>query len=211
MRMLDEFATQFSTAFQGVEDGYELSVSVDRDIPPRVLSHEIGYDLIDLLVALPNNIHTMSPFVQNLVESSSNIGTVSVDDTQISLVNFARSSVTYHAVQLGTICEIIARRCGFTCKAENHIPGWAVNPDSMLVPMACKAYQQLTGRDMVVEPIHAGVECGAFAQKNPHLDMISIGPTLSGVHTPDECCYLEDVNLTTELLIAVLEKIAEFK
>ena len=62
---------------------------------------------------------------------------------------------------------------------------------------------------MIVEPVHAGVECGAFAEKNPHLDMISIGPTLVDVHTPNEVCKIEDVKITTELLIEILERIAK--
>ena len=60
-----------------------------------------------------------------------------------------------------------------------------------------------------MEPVHAGVECGAFAEKNPHLDMISIGPTLVDVHTPNETCKIEDVKITTELLIEILERIAK--
>ena len=115
----------------------------------------------------------------------------------------------YHATQIGLICEAMAAHCGFEFTSDGHIPGWAVNPNSKLVPITCAAYKALTGKDMVVEPVHAGVECGAFAQKNPHLDMIAIGPTLMDVHTPNEKCNLEDVRVTTELVVAVLEKIAE--
>ena len=80
------------------------------------------------------------------------------------------------------------------------MPGWAVNPNSALTRIACEQYKLLTGRDMVVEPVHAGVECGAFAEKNAQLDMISIGPTLVDVHTPNESCDLRSVEITTELL-----------
>jgi len=61
---------------------------------------------------------------------------------------------------------------------------------------------------MVVEPVHAGVECGAFAEKNPHLDMISIGPTLLDVHTPNETCAIADVQIVADLMIMILEKVA---
>ena len=62
---------------------------------------------------------------------------------------------------------------------------------------------------MIVEPVHAGVECGAFAEKNPMLDMISIGPTLIDVHTPKETCCIKDVAVVTELLVGILEKIVK--
>ena len=122
---------------------------------------------------------------------------------------FARSSVAYQATQIGVICSALANSFGFTFDSEGHVPGWAVNPNSKLTHIACEAYKHLTGTDMIVEPVHAGVECGAFAEKNPHLDMISVGPTLLDVHTPNETCKIEDVKITTELLIEILERIAK--
>lgn len=122
---------------------------------------------------------------------------------------FARSNVAYQATQIGVICGALANSFGFTFDSEGHVPGWAVNPNSKLTHIACEAYKNLTGTDMIVEPVHAGVECGAFAEKNPHLDMISVGPTLLDVHTPNETCKIEDVKITTELLIEILERIAK--
>lgn len=107
------------------------------------------------------------------------------------------------------ICSALANSFGFIFDSEGHVPGWAVNPNSKPTHIACEAYKHLTGTDMIVEPVHAGVECGAFAEKNPHLDMISIGPTLVDVHTPNEVCKIEDVKITTELLIEILERIAK--
>ena len=75
------------------------------------------------------------------------------------------------------------------------------------MPTACEAYQELTGEEMKVEPIHAGVECGAFARKNPKLDMISIGPTLRDVHTPQETCDIPSVGVTAELVRRILDEI----
>ena len=206
---LDGFMVEFKAAFDNVEPEYSFAVAVDDAAPERVLSAKTSCDLIDLMTMCPNNVHTMSPFVDGLVESSSNVGTISIDHETITFADFARSSVEYHATQIGLICEAMAAHCGFEFTSDGHIPGWAVNPNSKLVPITCAAYKALTGKDMVVEPVHAGVECGAFAQKNPHLDMIAIGPTLMDVHTPNEKCNLEDVRVTTELVVAVLEKIAE--
>ena len=161
------------------------------------------------MTTVPNNVHTMSPFIDGLVESSANLGVVSVDEDMVRFTVFARSSVAYQATQIGVICGALANSFGFTFDSEGHVPGWAVNPNSKLTHIACEAYKHLTGTDMIVEPVHAGVECGAFAEKNPHLDMISVGPTLLDVHTPNETCKIEDVKITTELLIEILERIAK--
>ena len=207
--VLDGFMAEFKDAFDNIEPEYSFDVKVEDAAPARVLSAKTSSDLITLMTVCPNNVHTMSPFVGGLVESSSNVGTITMDDEKIEFADFARSSVTYHASQIGYICEALAQQCGFALRNDTHVPGWAVNPNSKLVPITCAAYKELTGKDMVVEPVHAGVECGAFAKMNPRLDMVAIGPTLTGVHTPDEKCDLEDVRVTTELLVAVLEKIAE--
>lgn len=206
---LAAFMTEFKEAFDNIETDYTFDIKVDDAAPSRVLSLKTSCDLIDLMIMCPNNVHTMSPFVDGLVESSSNVGTITITDQKITFADFARSSVAYHATQIGLICKAMADQCGFEFTSDGHVPGWAVNPNSKLVPITCEAYKALTGKDMVVEPVHAGVECGAFAQKNPHLDMVAIGPTLVDVHTSDEKCNLVDVQVTTELVVEILKRIAQ--
>lgn len=206
--ILGRFRTEFVDAFGNIEPEGVFSADMSSPAPTRVLRREAGFGMAELMTVVPNNVHTMSPFVDGLVESSANLGVASVDDDALRFTVFARSSVAYQATQLGAICSALAGGFGFDFESEGHIPGWAVNPNSRLTKLACEAYRELTGSDMIVEPVHAGVECGAFAEKNPHLDMISVGPTLTDVHTPNETCRIEDVRITTELLIEILERIA---
>ena len=207
--VLDEFMAEFKDAFDNIEKEYTFQVEVGDAAPERVLGKETGYGLVNLMTMAPNNVHTMSPFIDGLVESSSNIGTITVNDEEVSFADFARSSVAYHATQTGVICQALADHCGFTLRNDGHVPGWAVNPNSKLTEITCEAYEKLTGTPMVVEPVHAGVECGAFAEKNHALDMIAIGPTLLDVHTPNESCDIESVKVTVELLVKILEAVAE--
>ena len=206
--VLKEFMTEFKDAFDNIEKEYSFQVEVNDAAPERVLGKKTGYGLIDLMTMAPNNVHTMSPFIDGLVESSSNIGTITLGEETISFADFARSSVAYHATQIGVICQAIADNCGFELRNDGHVPGWAVNPNSKLTEITCKAYEKLTGTPMIVEPVHAGVECGAFAEKNHALDMIAIGPTLLDVHTPNESCDLDSVRVTVELLVEILKAIA---
>ena len=207
--IIETFRGEFAEAFGNIEPDMVFTTAFGDTAPDRVLTGEIGYGMVGLMTTVPNNVHTMSPFIDGLVESSANLGVVSVDDDMVRFTVFARSSVAYQATQIGVICGALANSFGFTFDSEGHVPGWAVNPNSKLTHIACDAYKHLTGTDMIVEPVHAGVECGAFAEKNPHLDMISIGPTLVDVHTPNEVCRIEDVKITTDLLIEILERIAK--
>ena len=207
--IIETFRAEFVEAFGNIESDMVFTTTFGDTAPDRVLTGEVGYGMVGLMTTVPNNVHTMSPFIDGLVESSANLGVVSVDEDMVRFTVFARSSVAYQATQIGVICGALANSFGFTFDSEGHVPGWAVNPNSKLTHIACEAYKHLTGTDMIVEPVHAGVECGAFAEKNPHLDMISVGPTLLDVHTPNETCKIEDVKITTELLIEILERIAK--
>lgn len=206
--VIDHFYVEYVEAFGNIEKEHIFTAAFSDKVPGRVLSRETGYALASLMSVVPNNVHTMSPFANGLVESSANLGVVAVDDNVVRFTVFARSSVAYYATQLGVICSALAKAFGFSFESEGHVPGWAVNPNSTLVPLTCAAYRELAGIDMIVEPVHAGVECGAFAKKNPHLDMIAIGPTILDVHTPSETCAIADVKTTIELVIRVLEKLA---
>ena len=206
--IIDTFRAEFCDAFGNIETEMAFTAQFQSTPPARVLKAALGYGLAGLMATVPNNVHTMSPFIDGLVESSANLGVLSLTEEEILFTVFARSSVAYQATQIGVICAALAEQFGFRFQSEGHVPGWAVNPNSQLTKIACEAYQHLTGEEMIVEPVHAGVECGAFAEKNPHLDMIAIGPTLLDVHTPAETCAIEDVKTTTELLVEILRRIA---
>lgn len=206
-KLLDKYEKDFITAFGDIETSYSLAVSCET-MPARVLCPEIGKSLVALLNALPNNINTMSPFVKTLTESSQNLGLLKMDDAVITLEAMERSCVAYRAEELLRASRLVAEAIGFTYTHGGHVPAWAVNPHSKLVPLACQVYAELTGSEMVVEPVHGGLECGAFFEKNPQLDMIAIGPSLTDVHSPDEACDIESVQVTAELVIRILEKLA---
>ena len=86
-------------------------------------------------------------------------------------------------------------------------PGWKPNPDSRLLKVTVEQYERLFGRKPIVRGIHAGLECGLFSEKYPNLDMVSFGPTLRGVHSPDERLEIKTVDLVWKHLLAILENI----
>lgn len=86
-------------------------------------------------------------------------------------------------------------------------PGWAPNPSSELLRLTAESYRTLFGVDPLVKAIHAGLECGLFLEKYPDLDMISFGPTLRGVHSPDERLEISTVDKFWRLLLELLKRI----
>ena len=86
-------------------------------------------------------------------------------------------------------------------------PGWKMNPDSKILKITQEAYRRLFGKDCKVLAIHAGLECGLFSEKYPELDMVSFGPTLRGVHSPDEKLLIPTVKMVWDLLLEILRNI----
>lgn len=203
------YDNELKAAFGEIEPGMALRCTVPDERPSSVIPKEDADALFDLILTLPNGVHTMSPYVGGLVESSQNLGRLEHTKGELRLAAMARSCVPYRANELLAISSAVARAQGFTYEQGEHSPAWAVNPKSKLTPLTCLIYKELTGNDMVVEPVHGALECGAFYEKNPHLDMIAIGPSLFDVHTPKERCDLHSVQVTNDLVIGILERLCE--
>ena len=86
-------------------------------------------------------------------------------------------------------------------------PGWKMNPDSQLLVIAVEQYKRLFNKEPFVGGIHAGLECGLFSEKFPGMDMISIGPTMRGVHSPDERMLIPTVQMVWDHILAILQAV----
>ena len=84
-------------------------------------------------------------------------------------------------------------------------PAWKMNPDSKLTKVAVESYKKLFGKEPIVKGIHAGLECGLFSERYPNLDMVSFGPTLRDVHTPDERLHIPTVQMVWDHLLEILK------
>ena len=84
-----------------------------------------------------------------------------------------------------------------------------MRPNSELTELAVKTYEKLFGKKPVVRGIHAGLECGLFSERYPDLDMVSFGPTLRGVHTPDEKLLIPTVEMVWNHLLEILKNVPE--
>jgi dipeptidase D len=131
-------------------------------------------------------------------------GTIVVTTSQRSSVHSAR-------VNMSNTVAACFELAGAEVEVGDGYPGWAMNPDSEILHIAKETYRELFGKEPKVLGIHAGLECGLFSEKYPALDMISFGPTLRGVHSPEERLYIPSVEPVWNHLLAILERIPEKK
>ena len=151
-----------------------------------VLTQDLQSRLLMALVSVPNGVIAMSQAVEGLVETSTNLASVKFVGEQIVVTTSQRSSVESdkHAVKDSVHnCFAVS---GAAVEHSDGYPGWEPNPDSELLKRTVESYEALFGVTPKVRAVHAGLECGLFLEKYPHLEMVSFGPTVTGVHSPDE-------------------------
>ena len=157
--------------------------------------------LVSALSECPHGVQKMSPDIEGLVQTSSNLAAVSMPEDGIVKVSTSqRSSVE---AELDEVVEGVAevfRKAGASVDCYNKYPGWKPNLKSHILQVCVKSYRKLFNQQPLVLAIHAGLECGLFLEKFPDLDMISFGPTLRGVHAPGEKLELSSLDRFVKLL-----------
>lgn len=189
-----------------IEKGLQYQYS-DTEMPSLLLSAEDKNSIITCATQVVNGVHTMSPIVSGLVQSSSNLGIFRVDAEYISISVYWRSSDELFIEQLKAQNTALADMTDMKMTVKSKAPGWPVNPESSLVPLVKAIYKEQTGEEMSVEAIHAGLECSWFYDKNPKLDLISVGPNLTGVHSPAETLQIASIPKTLNLVLETLRRI----
>ena len=160
--------------------------------------------LVGALVGLPNGVLAMSHAVEGLVETSSNLASVKFGAEGIVVTTSQRSSVESAKRYAAQTVEAVLRLSGAEVAHSDGYPGWSPDPDSYLLHVTEQCYERLFAVKPKVRAIHAGLECGLFLEKYPELDMVSFGPTLRGVHSPDERLEIATVQKFWDLLCAVV-------
>ena len=173
----------------------------------EVLTAEVRDHIIALLKLLPYGVQTMDTNMEGLVESSSNIGIVRTEADHIFVDNAVRGSVESRKEAICKKIEVLGELCGAKVVGVNDYPGWVYNPDSELLQIFKEAWTEKFGVEPHVVAIHAGLECGLFAKKIPGLDLISLGPDMHDVHTPDERLCISSTIRVWDYLKDVLKKL----
>ncbi len=156
------------------------------------------------IYAVHNGVYAMSQDIAGLVETSSNLASIKQGEGCIKVVTSQRSSILSSRVDMSQMVGAAFELGGATVETGDGYPGWKPNPSSEILRVAVESYKRLFGTEPKVKAIHAGLECGLFLEKYPSLDMVSFGPTLRGVHSPDERMLIPTVDRFWRHLLDVL-------
>ncbi len=184
-----------------------MEFSLDKAEVQKVLPAKKGKKIIMALQAADNGIYAMSQAeeIAWLVETSSNLSVVMTEESKMKVISLQRSSLKSGLDNMGNTVEAAFRLAGAKVLHNESNPAWPMKPGSKLVKVAVDTYRKLFKKDPEVKGIHAGLECGLFSERYEDMDMISIGPTLRNVHTPDECLHIPTVQLVWDHLLAILK------
>ena len=181
-----KFNEEIREEFHFTEPDMRLALSPMPGVE-EVLSLDSQRKLLGALVGVPNGVLAMSSAIPGLVETSTNLASVKfTDKKKVVVTTSQRSSVESAKHYAKNAVESVFALAGADVIHSDGYPGWAPNPDSKLLKVSVECYERLFGVEPKVKAVHAGLECGLFLEKYPHLEMVSFGPTLRGVHSPDE-------------------------
>lgn len=212
----EEVKADFNVFTKEVEDEYHITdtnmqwalVSADAQ---KVMDKTTSDNLIKAIQAVDNGVLAMcqDEALAWMVETSSNIASVQSEEDKVVVVSSQRSNVMSNLKNMSNSVKACFQLAGAEVIQNDGYPAWKMNPESKLVKITVDAYKKLFNKEPKVLGIHAGLECGLFSEKYPHLDMVSFGPTLRNVHTPDECLYIPTVQMVWDHLLEILKNIPE--
>jgi len=206
-------AVQAEATKESLESGASITVEPlpsTRDVVAATQAE--GGRVLDALLALPNGVLGMHPTIKGLVETSNNLATLRTERAgnklKIEACSLARSSSESRKQE--TIAQIaaVARLAGGSVETSNEYPGWSPNADSPLLGVCRRVYERLFSYAPTVAAIHAGLECGILQQRLPGMDVVSLGPTIVGAHSPDEHVFVDSVQKCWRYLRALLVELA---
>ena len=182
------------------------SVSTDK----AALTTQSRDTFVQLLNATPNGVIRNSDVAKGVVETSLNVGVVTMGDDSAEIICLIRSLIDSGKEYVVSMLESLGTLAGAKTSAKGSYPGWQPDASSPVMALVRETYQRLFNSTPNIQVIHAGLECGLFKKPYPEMDMVSIGPTITGPHSPDEQVHIESVGhywtLLTELLKAIPAK-----
>ncbi|MBE6968679.1 MAG: aminoacyl-histidine dipeptidase [Ruminococcaceae bacterium] len=205
--LLRSAQVRFLMRFGGKEKNAGFSLQ-PTEMPETVLTQSHCMALMRFMTEAVIGVHTMSALHPELVESSANLSEVHDRSGVIFCEIYQRSSEPAVTLRMEESYRTLANACGATMSHMRGSPAWPEKPGSRLMELCLSSYRELTGEEMVVEAVHAGLECGSWAQKAPELDMISIGPDVMDIHSPYETLDLNSVDLLDRLVRSILADIS---
>ncbi|MDT8393212.1 MAG: aminoacyl-histidine dipeptidase [Bacteroidales bacterium] len=205
-RFAGKFNDTVKAELKATEPGLTLACE-QTDTPAFIIDINTQNKLLNAVYACPHGVIAWSQDIENFVETSTNLASVKFKDKHILITTSQRSSVESSK---NDICAMVAstfRLAGAKTMHTDGYPGWTPNPDSEIVDITAKVYEDLFATEPEVLAIHAGLECGLIGDKYPDMDMVSYGPTIKGAHSPDERINIKTVEKFWDMTLEILKRI----
>jgi dipeptidase D len=203
---LDRVFHEIKSEFASLEP--EMSFHLEEtELPTKIMSSDVQDAVLKSIYAAHNGVYRMSPDIEGLVETSNNIAKISVGDGKIEILCLTRSSVTSSKDDLVNSLSSAFDLAGFQVNLSGDYPGWAPDPESEILKVVDRIYQEQNKEKADVAACHAGLECGILGSHYPDMDMISFGPTIRGAHSPDERASISSTQKFWKLTKEVLRQI----
>ncbi|MEW5981372.1 MAG: aminoacyl-histidine dipeptidase [Acidobacteriota bacterium] len=170
----------------------------------KVMKKAVQKRLVTTISAMPHGVLKMSADIPGLVETSTNLAVINTTKKDIVIQTSQRSSVASEIVEATDTVRHVFELGGAAVSGSSGYPGWKPNLDSPILKTAIATYKQLYGKEPEVKAVHAGLECGIIGEKYPGMDMVSLGPTLEGVHSPEEKIHIDTVGKYWDFVLAIL-------
>ncbi|HQP90921.1 MAG TPA: beta-Ala-His dipeptidase, partial [Bacteroidales bacterium] len=204
--IVEDYQNIFKTELKISDPGVKITIT-KKDITNKWLDREMAFRLIRLLYVLPHGVFAWSQDIPDFVETSTNLASIKKQDEQYIINTSQRSSLESAKENICNKVKSAFELAQANVEVNDGYPGWTPNPESYLLKLVAEETEKVLNKKPVIRAIHAGLECGLFSEKFPGLEMVSIGPEMKGVHSPDERLLIPSVKRTFDILINVLKKI----
>ncbi len=204
--LIDDWKEDFIDEFKGIENTVEFYAE-EVDTPKTEVPAEIQDNLIDAIYACHNGVVRMIPSYPEVVETSSNLAIIDIENGKATVKILARSSREDMKDYIVKTLESCFNMAGMKVTTAGSYGGWDPNPDSEILHQLLKTYKELFHEDAIVQVDHAGLECSIILGKYPNLDVVSLGPTIRSPHTTTERCLISTIAPFWELMKKVLEDV----
>lgn len=201
--LITEQAERIAEELGADDRGFTVTCQTEAD-EAVMMSAEETARVIAVLCCAANGVLEMSRQVSGLVEFSRNLGVIVHQAEKLTMIFSSRSSIENQLDASIRELDLLAKMTSFESRHYSRYPGWSYAPKSPLREKYLKAYQKVTGKEARIDIIHAGLECGVISSHLPDMDMISIGPDMKDIHSPDEALDLDSVEEFWDVLKALI-------
>ncbi len=201
-----DYLEVFTKEYAGIESSITLAAE-DVEAPKMQVPEDIQDNLLDAIYGCHNGVLRMIPAIPTVVETSSNLAIIDIAEGNAAIKILARSSSETMKEYIANTLQSCLNMAGMKVTMSGGYSGWDPNTNSEILKLLERIYTELFGGEAIEQVDHAGLECSVILGKYPHLDVVSLGPTMKSPHTTTERCYIPTIEPFWQLLKKVLEEV----